>query len=92
MSIPSAEEQLRFISGIQKILDEGSFVATYKFALLMALADFAVQSGQDGVDPERINTSDLAESFIGYYWRQALPYTTTKTDGDFLGCRLASSP
>ncbi|NJD37157.1 MAG: HNH endonuclease [Geobacter sp.] len=84
MSIPSAEEQLRFISGIQKILDEGSFVATYKFALLMALADFAVQSGLNGGDPEQLSTIDLAESFICSYWRQARPYSHAQTDGGML--------
>ncbi len=78
MSIPTASDQLRFISGIQKVLNEGSFVATYKFALLMALSDFAVQSGQDGIDPEKISTSDLAESFIHSYWRQAIPYVPAK--------------
>jgi len=84
MSIPSAEEQLRFISGIQKILDEGSFVATYKFALLMALADFAVQSGLNGDDPEQLSTIDLAESFICLYWRQARPYSHTQTEDGML--------
>jgi 5-methylcytosine-specific restriction endonuclease McrA len=93
MSIPSAEEQLRFINGIQKILDEGSFVATYKFALLMALADFAVQSGQDGVDPENIDTADLAESFITSYWRQALPFVTVKVpEGKFLKMSPGGQP
>ncbi len=93
MSIPTAEEQLRFISGIQKILDEGSFVATYKFALLMALADFAVRSGQDGADPEKISTSDLAESFITSYWRQAIPYTSSKVDaGKYLKMSFGKQP
>lgn len=93
MSIPTAEEQLRFISGIQKILDEGSFVATYKFALLMAFADFAIQSGQDGVDSESIDTSDLAESFILSYWRQAIPYVSAKaTDGDLLKMSTGGQP
>ncbi|MGD9685486.1 MAG: HNH endonuclease [Desulfobacter sp.] len=84
MRIPSADAQLRFISGIQKILDEGSFVATYKFALLMALADFAVQSGLNGNDPEQLSAIDLAESFICSYWRQARPYSHAQTDDGML--------
>jgi hypothetical protein len=84
MNNPSAETQLRFLNGIQKILDEGSFVATYKFALLMALADFAVQSGLNSEDPEQISTIDLAESFICSYWRQARPYKQSLADNGML--------
>lgn len=74
MSIPAAEEQLKFITNIQRILDEGSFVATYKFALLMALADYAVEKGDDSGASLQLTSSDIAESFAEYYWRQAVPY------------------
>lgn len=74
MSIPSAEEQLKFLSNIQRILDEGSFVATYKYALILSLADYAVKYGDDSGNPLRLSTRDLAESFIEYYWRQAVPF------------------
>ena len=36
--VPSAEAQVRFLRDPQRILDEGSFVATYKSALIHALA------------------------------------------------------
>ncbi|HEX6852978.1 MAG TPA: hypothetical protein VF139_16400 [Candidatus Polarisedimenticolaceae bacterium] len=42
---PSPAEQLRFLENYQTLLDEGQFTATYKFALLVALADLAVESG-----------------------------------------------
>lgn len=74
MTIPSAEEQLKFITNIQRILDEGSFVATYKFALLMSLADYAVEKGDDTGEPLLLTTRDIAESFVNYYWRQTVPY------------------
>ncbi len=74
MTIPAAEDQLKFIANIQRILDEGSFVATYKFALLMALADYAVEKGDDSGDPIKLTTHDIAESFVDYYWRQAVPF------------------
>ena len=45
--VPSAEAQVRFLRDLQRILDEGSFVATYKFALIHALADLAVERGDD---------------------------------------------
>ena len=44
---PSAEEQLAFLSKIQRLYAEGDFTATYKFALLVALADLAVELGHD---------------------------------------------
>ena len=38
----SADGDLEFLSKIQRLLPEGEFVATYKFALLQALADLRV--------------------------------------------------
>jgi hypothetical protein len=34
MAVPSADEQVQFLVRVQRLLDEGSFVATYKFARL----------------------------------------------------------
>jgi hypothetical protein len=76
MSIPSAEEQIKFITNIQRILDEGSFVATYKFALIMSLADYAIKYGNDSGAPLQLTTLDIAESFIEFYWRQAVPFVS----------------
>ena len=44
---PSPEEQVRFIANIERILSEGSFVATYKYALLVALVELAIERGDD---------------------------------------------
>ena len=41
---PSAEQQLNFLQHLQRLFDEGEFVATYKYALLMALAELSVES------------------------------------------------
>jgi hypothetical protein len=43
MGLPDEREQLRFLFKIQRLLGEGSFTASYKFALLNALADIAVE-------------------------------------------------
>ncbi len=45
---PSPTEQLKFLQKIQRLINEGGFVATYKFALLYAIADIAVEDGDDG--------------------------------------------
>ncbi len=42
MKVPSAEKQIRFLNNIQRLFTEGGFTATYKYALLMALADLSV--------------------------------------------------
>ncbi len=56
------------------MLDEGAFVATYKYALLMALADLSVERGTDGDEGLTLTSKDLAEKFVTYYWRQTAPY------------------
>ncbi|GFO56967.1 hypothetical protein GMSM_39740 [Geomonas sp. Red276] len=65
---------------MQRLLDEGSFVATYKFALILSLADFSVKYGSDDGESVRLTTRDIAESFIEYYWRQAVPYVHDDAD------------
>lgn len=82
MAIPSAEEQLKFLSNIQRILEEGSFVATYKFALVLSLADYAVKNGNDDGTALHLTSHDIAESFIEYYWRQAVPFAHSDANSD----------
>jgi hypothetical protein len=71
--IPAAEDQLKFLTNIQRILDEGAFVSTYKYALLLAIADMCVERGTDSGKPMLIHTNLIAEKFVEYYWRQAKP-------------------
>jgi 5-methylcytosine-specific restriction endonuclease McrA len=72
--IPSAEDQLGFLSTLQRLFAEGDFTATYKFALLIALADLAVELGADDGGELLLSTRQIGERFILMYWRQALPY------------------
>ena len=81
MNAPSAEDQVRFLSNLQRLLAEGQFVATYKFALLLALADLAVEHGTDTDAPLKIPTPLIAEKFIYYYWRQTAPYVPRRPGG-----------
>lgn len=70
----TAESDLLFLRQIQRLLNEGLFTSTYKFALLQALADFAVEHEADADGSLRVNISAIAEQFIEYYWRQAIPF------------------
>jgi len=72
----TAERDLKFLRDFQQLLDEGSFVSTYKFALLQALADLSVEREIDGDGRLHVPITAVADKFIEYYWRQALPYRT----------------
>lgn len=71
---PTAAEQIRFLQQLQRILSDGGFVATYKFALLHAIADLAVVRGDDTGDPLPLKTTEISEQLIELYWRQAAPF------------------
>lgn len=59
---------------LQRLLDEGLFVASYKFALLLALSDLAIEKGDDTGAVLPLSTDEIAEEFIQYYWRHVVPY------------------
>src|SRR5579864_5380778 len=74
--IPTPEEQVQFLRNIQRLLAEGLFVASYKFALVHALADLAVLKGEDTGAPLDLDTKDIAAKFVELYWRQCRPFQT----------------
>lgn len=74
---PTPDEQLRFLHTIQRILAEGSFTSSYKFALLHALADLAVLKGDDSGEPLTLTTFEIAERFVETYWSHAAPHPQT---------------
>jgi 5-methylcytosine-specific restriction endonuclease McrA len=67
-------DEVSFLRKLQRLLEEGDFVATYKFALLQALADLSVENEPEAKGTLAISLEQLAEKFIEYYWRQARPY------------------
>jgi len=72
--VPTAEQQIRFLQNLQRLLEDGQFVSTYKFALLLSLADLAVEKGDNSGETLTIDSRQIAGKFIQYYWRQAIPY------------------
>jgi hypothetical protein len=71
---PTAEAQLRFLQRIGRILDEGRFTTTYKFALLIALTNIAVRTGHDDDATLDVPLDELAREFIDLHWSMARPY------------------
>ncbi len=76
MGPPTASEQIKFLMNLQRLLAEGLFTATYKYALLAALADLSVELGDDTGNPFVISHYAIAEKIVEYYWRHATPYAT----------------
>lgn len=76
---PSPEAQLVFLTKLQRLFAEGDFTATYKFALLIALADLAVELGADDGEPLRLTNFSIAAKFIELYWQQTAPYSTGRS-------------
>ncbi len=68
------EEAIRFLRQFQELLAEGGFVATYKFALLQALADLSVEEPSSPDGSLRLHVEQLADKFIEYYWNQVAPF------------------
>jgi hypothetical protein len=66
--------ELEFLRKLQRLLNEGDYTATYKFALLNALADLSVERDIAPDGSLRAPLSAIAEKFIEYYWPQARPY------------------
>jgi hypothetical protein len=65
---------VQFLRNVQRLLAEGLFVASYKYALLHALADLAVLKGEDTGAPLELATKDIAAKFVGLYWQQCRPF------------------
>lgn len=71
---PTPEAQLAFLTKLQRLFAEGDFTATYKYALMISLADLAVEVGRDDGDPLLITNRAIAAKFIELYWQQTAPY------------------
>lgn len=79
---PSPEFQLNFLFKLQRLFNEGDFTATYKYALMIAMADLAVEQGHDDWSTLYLSRHQLAEKFIELYWQQATPYSSAKFENE----------
>lgn len=86
---PSAEFQLTFLSKLQRLFSEGDFAATYKFALLIALADLAVEHGRDDDSSLTLSYRPIGLKFIQLYWQQATPFAGNEVLAQNFGTQAA---
>lgn len=78
--IGAMQQQLDFIAYIQRMLVEGDFSATYKFALLHAIADVCVEQPLLSDQSELvIELPTLADKLITLYWHHAMPFPSEHT-------------
>jgi len=78
--IGAMQQQLDFIAYIQRLLVEGDFSATYKFALLHAIADVCVEQPLLSEQSELvIELSTLADKLITLYWHHAMPFSSEQS-------------
>ena len=90
VSIPTPQQQLKFLKQIQQILHSGSFSSTYKFALLMSLSRLAIEQGQDTGESLTLDYLDIAEKFIDLYWKQTLPFHFNEMNRSYYNRIMAS--
>jgi len=76
MTSPTADEQILFLQHMQRLFDEGEFQATYKYALLLSVAELAVELGDDSGKTLDLSLRLVGEKFTELYWRQLAPYGT----------------
>jgi diadenosine tetraphosphate (Ap4A) HIT family hydrolase len=70
-----ALDEATFAEKVLNLLDKGSFTATYKYAVLLALLDLCLEhAGRDGRAPDRLGTRELAEKVIAIYWPHTVPF------------------
>lgn len=60
---------------VLEVLAEGSFSATYKYALFTAILDLCIENtSTHGTPPTMLTTRQLAAKVLELYWNHAVPY------------------
>ena len=77
----SAESQIEFLQKIQSLFEDSSFSSTYKLALLITLANLAIELGDDQEQELTIPSEKIAERFSELYWPQIKEYSSGRDVG-----------
>jgi len=63
--------EVHFLEKVQRLLAEGDFSATYKFAVLLGLVELAVETSTPGTGyRDTFTTHELARRVLAIYWPQ----------------------
>lgn len=72
------DDALVFAEKLLALLDTGRYVATYKFAVLVALIDECVSSvDEHGQPPHEVDAFRIGRRVLELYWPQAVPYRSS---------------
>jgi hypothetical protein len=71
---PSDAFALSILEKVERLLATGRFTTTYKFALLVALTNIAVERGDDSGDALDVDLDEIARQYLLLYWNQARPH------------------
>jgi len=75
--LDSSAAEVRFLENLQLVLAESQTSSTYKYALLIALADICIEDAPPNDRAElTIPISRIAEKFLELYWVHGRPYGT----------------
>jgi hypothetical protein len=73
-SIDPDSSSVVFLERLQLVLSESLTSSTYKYALVLALADICVEQDSDLRSELTVPITQLAEKFLAMYWRHGSPY------------------
>jgi 5-methylcytosine-specific restriction endonuclease McrA len=73
---PAADaDTIAFAEKVLALLRQGSFTATYKFAVLIGLIDLSLEGYTSaGLPPDSVTTAQLADAVTRLYWPQVAPF------------------
>ncbi len=73
------KNQINFISYLQRLMQEGNFASTYKFAFLHAIADICIEKNITNNEQLIIPFDDIVDKLITLYWQHAKPFSAETT-------------
>lgn len=76
--VNTEKSALAFGEKLLALIDRGSFIATYKYAVLLGLIDLCIEKTRaDGGGPSSVTTRELAEKVSALYWPQTRVFPKT---------------
>jgi len=77
--VTTTDDPIQFAERLLSLLDEGSFTATYKFAVLLGLMDLCLEHcDRFGEPAPMVTTRQLAEKVVDLYWSHTTPFESTE--------------